>query len=346
MIRKRLLLFLFACLVIGCSDSDSAHLNVLYDVHLILSETSEVTDITPEAWETIRRVREAQLYHWEWVMRECPECILIDAEEEYERLLAKAAAEKEQQEAFYNRYIDADSIAIVGNTCTPDAFFVAAKRIVLIMTSKRPELRKQLRGLWYFDIRSSLPHDEDCITIPLSLIPEWPVPASGTCGVTGELHHDGSPVYQYQLRSPEHPWHAAYIPRAYADTDVIHVGRCFAEINRYPSFSMSTFVHEFAHALHGRIYDLDRTMKGEFHKAYDTAIANGTWDGLYASYSLGEYWAEMVQYWFYYIGTRDFETYEDFKERDPLAYALLDKWFPKVSFNADDILGLKDLEIW
>ena len=334
MIRKGLLLFLFACLVIGCGDT--APLQVLYDVQLILSEPSEVTDLTPEVWETIRMVREANVAHWEWTIQNCPECFLIDDyEAEYEKMLAEAAAEKERQEAFYNRYIDADGIAIIGNTCTPDAFFVAAKKIVLIMTSKHPELRKQLRGLWYFDIRwDGFPKDEDCITPPL-------FPTNPASFVSG--------------------WCANAL---YTDDDgyMVGIGRCFATIGPHSPF-MQTFVHEFAHALEARIYRLDNTfgrpttnpkVKGELHKAYETATANGTWEGAYASYSIHEYWAEMVERWFYIDDgdpetyTTEFETYEDFKEKDPLAYALLDKWFPKVSFSVrgDDILGLKEFETW
>jgi len=55
--------------------------------------------------------------------------------------------------------------------------------------------------------------------------------------------------------------------------------------------------------------------------------------GEYANVNYKEYWAEGAAMWFYDIGPgRVFGTYEAFFERDPLLAALLDKWFPRVSF--------------
>ena len=45
------------------------------------------------------------------------------------RKKAKIARIKELEEEFYNRYIDADGVSIIGNEMTHDKYFVAARDI-------------------------------------------------------------------------------------------------------------------------------------------------------------------------------------------------------------------------
>ena len=129
---------------------------------------------------------------------------------------------------------------------------------------------------------------------------------------------------------------------------------CYSTIHDWTNRYMSTFVHEFAHAIHrvainGRGRNshlkepLDPTFDDRLRVAYDAAMAAGKWQGLYASTNYGEYWAEGVRFWYYLIGgaslknpanevIAEFSTHADFQAYDPLLFELIDEWFPRDSF--------------
>lgn len=58
-------------------------------------------------------------------------------------------------------------------------------------------------------------------------------------------------------------------------------------------------IHEFAHNIHLRgMVKVDATFDGRVKLAYDKAMADGLWKGVYASVNHHEYFAEGVQSWF------------------------------------------------
>ena len=105
----------------------------------------------------------------------------------------------------------------------------------------------------------------------------------------------------------------------------------------YPdNISLGIFIHEFAHAIHYAIRQIDPTIDERMQAAY-AAVANDVdayWGGgapdNAALENAGEYWAFSVRRWFlrFTLPTGLGESHHTrFRERDPLMYALLGEWF-------------------
>ena len=101
-------------------------------------------------------------------------------------------------------------------------------------------------------------------------------------------------------------------------------------ILHYPGVggSYNVLIHEFAHAIH--LFGLnttDPTFDNCLKAAYDAAMAQGLWQGTYASSNRREYWAEGTQGWFYPQGGGSFDNYGNtrdvLKAYDPGLAALL-----------------------
>ena len=106
LLRNRLFDFVILCLCLyGCFDSHQSQLKKM----LITDDEVEVTGIPPELIEIYK------------VHPHAYNCL-----------------------TYYTKYIDAEGIAIVGSDWVRDEQFYAAREIVLLMTSKRPELREPL----------------------------------------------------------------------------------------------------------------------------------------------------------------------------------------------------------
>lgn len=285
-----------------------------------LLEEGVVTDIPPEVWAILKYVREERV---RWYER------AVESDNIWRDHLAAEVKRvepiKAAQEAFYAKYINAGGIAIIGNAELEDKHLLEARWVVLTMTSKYPVLRDRLlsrHGRFYLILIQ--PTREEMNRWSFSL-PEhngsgfWPGCESGT---------------YWKLESV--------------------IGNCFAPVIGNPA-PLRVFVHEFAHALESEIDLLqpglvDRAwleegvrlplhealksnpgFRDRLQHAYNTAYAQGTWQGEYANVNYAEYWAEGTVMWFYDIGPgRTFESYDTFFARDPLLAALLDEWFPRV----------------
>ena len=219
----------------------------------------------------------------------------------YIRVISKM----DRKRIYYNRYINAGGIAIVGNETVNNQYFLMAKEIVLRMTKKHPKLRGQLlpRHEFYLILLNKTSYASE---LPEYLYNPYPDDNAGRCG---GLRCWSTVGYEYDNVRP-----------------------------------MSVFVHEFGHAIHlsinGNTQDsrlnapLDPTFDARLQQAYENALELGIWSGLYAEKNKEEYWAEGVQLWFYEIGPdKQFPTHADFAARDPLLAKLLDEWFAKDTFR-------------
>jgi hypothetical protein len=110
------------------------------------------------------------------------------------------------------------------------------------------------------------------------------------------------------------------------------------------------FVHEFAHAIHSAIRDVDPGMASEITAAYEAAREAGLYQRIqgsrhYAMTSAGEYWAEGVQWWFHSNygeclstengGWFEVDSPEQFAAYDPVLFELLGRVFRSHRIPAD-----------
>ena len=199
--------------------------------------------------------------------------------------------QREGQEIYYTRYVDAGGIIIVGsNNVTEDEFRIA-KGILLTMTSKRPILRKRLSPEAKFDFfggasgfrMAIIPENETLADMPemfgISL------KAHGVCGVF-----------------------------------------CASPLAR---FGYGGFVHEFGHAIDFAIRTLHPDLQERVQLLYDKSMAAGKYEGAYAAVNSSEYFAEGVKHWFIPWHFKENGTRQGFIDYDPDLCELLAEWLPE-----------------
>ena len=239
--------------------------------------------------------------------------------------------------AYYTKYIDAGGVAIVGNRYVEDGQFYTAREIVLLMTSKHPELREQLTFRKEYSFRVVIvntdePVDSEFnseygISIGANTIPERP-------------NHWKRGFCAYNLCMASVAWDAVYPPNRDGEIDMLLV----------------TFLHEFAHALHYAIEELDPTFNDRLQAAYEHAKEphnpgeppNSIWNNgsdpddesfnrAYALTNPQEYWADTVASWFYDPPSFTDSVYKIF-EYDALILPLVEEWLPKIYLRPLDTL--------
>ena len=222
---------------------------------------------------------------------------------------------------FYDKYIDAGGIAIIGpsdltsNLGVADEFLYAAREIILTMTSEMPALREVL----------SLGHEFGFRYVLIGA--DW----SRDVNMPRELrHHSNSAGYFTGI-----------------GRGVMAAGGIYFHFNRFNDveeiFDSSTVVHEMAHAIdeafdqHPHLFpDWGTRLKTAYTLAYQNALqGKGFFDNpdWYALTNEKEYWATGASEWFTDMhgdNLHDELQRAQMLEQDPLLYALLDEVFPVV----------------
>ena len=317
--NRTLKLILCLCLLLGCGDITGKQ--ILTGVGPDIDTDTVQTELPPEVWEILRKYREGQVSQLQYSTHFFPD------NEGYKKTLAEKLEEAEKlkqlQEAFYNRYISADGVAVIGNDATLDHYFVIAKNVFLVMTSKRPELRDPMRDTFYLTFIGG--EGENAWPL-ITTVPEIEIYLSD--------NWKGHFIGKYK--------HIRWYPTPFINDKRIMIITSIAGANySRDNELMTTVVHELAHAfmtIIDRYFDDDYMgidPAGKVVRAYDNAREKDLWPDYIHRSSPIEFYAELVEIWFHGIGTHWsawFETYEEFEAHDPLSYALLDEWFPKVSF--------------
>ena len=176
---------------------------------------------------------------------------------------------------FYEKYVDADGIPVIGSASVPDAALLEARAIVVGMLAGIPDVRDAIVAN---GVRVAVMAESKVTTD----IPE---------------HSDLNEVF------PGTDWDAR--ARGVAAT-LVRPATSGAEENLLCYASdiykgENVLVHEFAHTIFdlGVVYlpgGVDYALR--LDQAYADAIAAGLWTNTYAATSRQEYWAEAVQSWF------------------------------------------------
>ena len=171
---------------------------------------------------------------------------------------------------FYRKYVDANGYPIVSSGKVSDFALKEAAYLIDMMLAERPDIRRAMVASGSRMIVMS--HDEFTTDIPehSQLRPKdyWDARARGlggsrneavcSCGEENLLGFDGDP---------------------YSTENIL--------------------IHEFAHNIHYRgMVNLDPSFDDRLKQTYERAMAQGLWQGKYASTNHAEYFAEGVQSWF------------------------------------------------
>lgn len=237
---------------------------------------------------------------------------------------------------FYKKYVDALGIPVLASEKVPDAAVLIMRDIINEMLVYRPDLRaSMIRRNWRTGVFAET-----------EMTMDWPEYAHfRCCGRTRDM-----PVEQQ-----DRDYHANRSrgmggnPTTGAEENLLG----------YPGtryWGEHIFVHEFAHAIHGAIRDVDSAMAREISAAYDSAMAAGKYTYAndrrhYATTNAGEYWAEGVQWWFFsnygecFAGDIKVETPEEFGAYDPTLFELISRVFKTHRIYADVFHGRRIREV-
>ena len=280
-------------------------------------ENGEVTDLTEEAWEKIEKAHEFG----------------------YEHIPEFLAEMREKQRDFYNRYIDADGIAIVGNENTLDAHFVNARKLILIATAKRPELRDPFRHSFYAILLggSTPPEPTHLSTSTRMCYHTTDFPSAKQMpehlGQTYILGGGSLSINQHQqyLGGPE-------VRGKYTKTGYIW-GYTVKGKDKIRCAALSIILHEFVHAIISVMKRYDPTFEDKWNYAYDHAQENNLWWFTHYTPRVREFHHFMtyvLDVFYFEIGEDpdirrdsryDFKTVQDFIEYDPIVSTIILEWF-------------------
>lgn len=211
---------------------------------------------------------------------------------------------------FFDKFASAQGIPIVASEDVPDAGLLVARDVILHMLMKRPAIQDHMIEEGY---KLGVMADTDS-TMDIPWYSDFEKPDSVGPEMT---------VAEY--------WNQR--ARGMGGDEVT----CAEEnILGYPGtkyFGENILVHEFSHSIHQAIRATDPELADEIDEAYGDAMANGLWEGHYASTNSGEYFAEGTQYWFNsnYQYEHDDHTIlnsADLLRYDPKLYRLLEKVYP------------------
>jgi hypothetical protein len=219
---------------------------------------------------------------------------------------------------FYKKYINADGVVIVSSENVPDPALLAARKFVLFLSSKRPDVHK---AMLMHNPRISIM----AINETASDLPEFGPRSDGEWGL-GQM--PGDPTTLVSVK-----------------------GICFPGNNDYFA---NALIHEFVHMIHNMgMLEAEPEVLNEIYEAYLNAIKKGQFippkdeplEGitLFDAYGDDEYFTHAVNAWYDlneswpgpWMDVKISEkgppsgTNAELKERDPQIYAVISRFFPE-----------------
>jgi hypothetical protein len=219
---------------------------------------------------------------------------------------------------FYRKYINADGVVIVSSDNVPDNALLEARKTILFLSSKRPDVHKAM--LKYHPRISVMATNETA-----SDLPEFGPGSDGEWGL-GQM--PGDPTSLVSVK-----------------------GICFPENQDYFA---NALMHEFVHMIHNMgMLEAEPKVLDEIYAAYLNAIQKGQFtppedeplEGItpFDAYGDDEYFTHAVNAWYNLdeswpgpwmdvkIGEKGppSGTHAELKERDPKIYAVISRFFPK-----------------
>lgn len=212
-------------------------------------------------------------------------------------------------DAFYTKLLNADGLLFLGSDKVPDEAFKEAAYLIDHVLDGRDDLRKAIAKL---EIRLVIMAEDEFTTD----IPEHARLAN---------HENGKDWWDRRARGLG--------ARGYRSAMSCGVENLL-QYRGDPYHDENILIHEFAHVIDDVGLDaVDKDFEEKLALAYQEAMKEGLWEGGYGRTNRSEYWAELVQIWFFCNPPKarhdhtDINTRKELKDYDPRAYKLLEEVF-------------------
>lgn len=221
-----------------------------------------------------------------------------------------ALREKYALDPFYKKLVNADGLLILSSDRVPDEGLVEAAYLIDQVLKGRDDIRAAIAKS---EIRIVIMNQDEFTT---------DVPEHARLGERGGNNKDW---WDRRARGL-----GARGPRSAMSCGVENL----LQYKGDPYSDENILIHEFAHTVDDvGLAEVDPAFEGKLKDCYEKAMAEGLWKTAYATTNQSEYWAEIVQVWFFCNPPKarhdhiDINTRAELKEYDPRAYALLEYVF-------------------
>jgi hypothetical protein len=191
---------------------------------------------------------------------------------------------------FYTRSVTAAGIPISASDAVPDEALYTARRIVLAMLEKRPDLAHALVSAGQRVMIMGV--DEQTTDVPEQR--DWKKPAIDDPRLT--LCERKYYAERIGALSDSEYWNKRARGMGGLLTSGATENLLAMPGTRY--FGETILVHEFSHAIFDAMETADPALFEQVQTAYANAMAKHLWDGQYGATTTHEYWAEGTQFWF------------------------------------------------
>jgi hypothetical protein len=193
-------------------------------------------------------------------------------------------------DTFYVKSIDANGIPISASPAVPDAALQVARRMMVAMLARRPDIAGEL-------VRAGqrvMIMGVDELTTDVPEQRDWKKPALDDPRLTRcERKHYDERIGRLTDRE--------YWGKRARGMGGLLTSAATENLLAIPGtkyYGETILVHEFSHAMLYAVQAIDPALYSRVEAAYAAAKDKGLWTGEYGATTVQEYWAEGTQFWF------------------------------------------------
>ncbi|WP_404337653.1 glycoside hydrolase [Sphingomonas sp. MMS12-HWE2-04] len=193
-------------------------------------------------------------------------------------------------DAFYVKSVDAAGIPVSASSAVPDEALQVARRMMVSMLARRPDLARQL-------VKSGqrvMVMGVDELTTDVPEQRDWKKPALDDPRLTRcERKHYDERIGRLTDRE--------YWGKRARGMGGLLTSAATENLLAVPGtkyYGETILVHEFSHAILYAVEAADTALYARVEKAYAASQEKGLWTGEYGATTIQEYWAEGTQFWF------------------------------------------------
>ena len=222
---------------------------------------------------------------------------------------------------FYVKYVDALGIPVIASAAVSDTAVLIARDIVIHMLTERPDIRHAMRVAG--QKIGIIGKDQQMFDIP-----EYKNLKKPELGDRRLTTREIAEYDKIKAMTDAEYWNRRARGLGGVYTTCGEENLLGIPGTRY--FGEHILVHEFAHAIHRSIREVDPKLAQEIDRAYQDAMAIGLWKGQYAETNSNEYFCEGTQFWFwsnyeYKDGEKKVYSPDDLRDYDYKLYELLSR---------------------